>query len=111
MMVQHRCTRCKEDVGEYGIRHKYAQGLFCEKCLRALRGGLRIIPSGLFGFGDMLSFVGRTLRLLREFITRPFTHRITVKLEKEARRVDYNTMKVKARDILRDARIVSPQKR
>lgn len=109
-MVQHRCTRCKEDVGEFGIRHKYAQGLFCEKCLRALRGGFRIIPHGLFDFGGMFSFVSRALRRLVGYATKPFTHRITVKLEKEARRVDYNTMKVKARDILRDARTINPQK-
>ncbi len=109
-MAQHRCTRCKEDVGEYGTRHKFAQGLFCEKCLRALRGGFRIIPSGWLGFGDIFSFVSRTLRRFGEWATRPFTHTISVKLEKEARRVDYQTMKVKARDILRDARTVSPQK-
>jgi len=110
-MVQHRCTRCKEDVGEYGTRHKFAQGLFCEKCLRALRGGFRLIPSGWIGFGDMFSFVGKALRWLVSRATRPFTHTLTVKLENEARKVDYHTMKVKARDILRDARIVSPQKR
>ena len=106
-MVQHRCTRCKEDVGEYGIRHKYAQGLFCEKCLRELHGGF----VGGFSFGDIFGFVGDVWRRIAEFVTKPFTHRKTVKLEKEATRVTYNAMKVKARDILRDARIVSPQKR
>lgn len=104
-MVQHRCTRCKEDVGEHGTRHKYAQGLFCEKCLRELRGGIRVNLGGWFGFA------GRIWRSVAEWVSRPFTHRLTVKLEKEARKTDYNVMKVKARDILRDARIVSPQKR
>jgi len=104
-MTHHRCTRCKEDVGEYGIRHKYAQGLFCEKCLHELRPGVHVSFGGWFGFASKI------WRGIVEFVTKPFTHRITVKLEKEARRVDYNTMKVKARDILRDARIVSPQKR
>lgn len=103
-MVHHRCTRCKEDVGEYGTRHKYAQGLFCEKCLRALRGGFTTNIGGWFGFA------GRIWHRLVEFVTKPFTHRITVKLEKEATRVTYNVMKARARSIPHNPQGGVPQK-
>ena len=105
-MVRHRCTRCKEDVGEHGIRHKYASGLFCEKCLRELRGG---VVAG-FSFGDIWGFVSRTWRRIVDFITKPYTHTSRIKLENKARKVAFNTIKAKARDIPPDARTLGPQK-
>lgn len=47
-MANRRCTGCKQDVGRYGIRHKYAGGVFCEQCMRSfgiLHGWVR----GFFG--------------------------------------------------------------
>lgn len=47
-MANRRCTGCKEDVGRYGIRHKYAGGVFCEPCMR-LFGMLHGLIRGFFG--------------------------------------------------------------
>ncbi len=104
-MVQHRCTRCKGDVGEYGTRHKYAGGLFCEPCIRALHQGSRIAGGGFFG---ILSFVYDALKLIHRVIFRPKTKTVPFNVKS---RVAYNVMKASARDIPRDARIAVPQKR
>ncbi len=38
-MSQHRCSRCKEDQGEYGTRHKYHSGLLCDHCKMMVSSG------------------------------------------------------------------------
>ena len=96
-MVRHRCTRCKEDVGENGIRHKYAGGLFCEPCMRAV------------GAWQGRGFWGRLWDSFRNFVAAPFLPKPLVK--ESATKVAYSVMKAKARDIPRDARTVNPQKR
>ena len=105
-MVRHRCTRCKEDVGEYGIRHKYAGGLFCEPCLRELRQGRRIVSTGGF-FGG---FFSRLWSRLTGLLSIPFRPRAKTVSFDAATKVAYKTMKAKARDIPPDPRGASPQK-
>ena len=46
-MAHHRCTRCKQ---ESYPRHKYQGGVYCDGCIREIRGG--VAPSrGLSWFG------------------------------------------------------------
>ena len=105
-MTRHRCTRCKEDVGEFGIRHKHAQGLFCEPCLRELRyKGGTVTRGGFFGF------IGSFWDSIKVFIGRTFQHRTVVKLEEQVIKTAFHTMKARAREIPRDARTLNPQKR
>jgi len=47
-MAHRRCTGCKEEQGRYGIRHKYAGGVFCVPCMRSL-GILHGLIRGFFG--------------------------------------------------------------
>jgi len=98
-MVRHRCTRCKEDVEKYGIRHKYAGGLFCEDCLRIL--GVR--GSIIRGFWE------RLWERIKEFVAVPFKPKPVTK--DTATRVAYSVMKSKAMGIPPDARTINPQKR
>ncbi len=105
-MAQHRCTRCKQDVGQYGIRHKYVGGLFCESCLRELRQGSRVIRNeGFFGF---VSSIWDTLKRIHQVVFRPKTKTVSFS---ETSRVAYKTMNLKARNIPHDARATVPQKR
>ena len=105
-MVRHRCTRCKEDVGQYGIRHKYAGGLFCEDCLRELgRSPRRGFLSGVFGFfRDIWDFVTDIARS-------PFQLRQERKLTSNRMKVQANVMKMKALNIPPNPSSGSPQKR
>lgn len=107
-MVQHRCTRCKEDVGEFGTRHKYAQGLFCEPCLKALRvrGGIVRKGGGFLG-----GFWSRLWDIVADLVTAPFKSELATKSRDRTMRVAYNVIKNKARDIPADARTMGPQKR
>lgn len=106
-MVRHRCTGCKEDVGELGIRHKYAGGLFCEPCLRELgvRGG-RVVVHGFWGglfdlFRDIISGAVAVFSSVRPRL-----------VEKDrAVKVAYSVMKNKARDMPPNACGTSPQMR
>ena len=98
-MVQHRCSRCKEDVGEGGIRHKYAGGLICEPCMRSLGmlgGGVRSFWSGLWSsFWDLV-----TDAVFGVF--HPRTRRVA--FDKEVR-VAYSVQKDRVRDMPPDASI------
>ena len=48
-MAHHRCTRCKE---ESNPRHKYYGGVYCNSCIREIKGYRR----GLGGFfSDLFS--------------------------------------------------------
>ncbi len=103
-MVQHRCSRCKEDVGEDGIRHKYAQGLLCEPCLESLRvrGGIVHTIGG---------FWSRLWDIVTDLVTTLFKPKAETKSRDSAIKVAYSVMKNKARDIPVDARTMTPQKR
>ncbi len=101
-MTHHRCSRCKEDVGEFGIRHKYASGLFCEPCLRELRV-LGYSKGGFWGFfKDLVSWVAQPITAI--FKPKP------AKVER-ARQVAYKVMQSKALNIPPDGQSMSPQKR
>ena len=54
-MVRHRCTRCKKDVGQYGTRHKWKGGVYCDRCLMVITG-VRVGGGGLGGFFSGLLF-------------------------------------------------------
>lgn len=102
-MAHHRCTRCKEEVG---IRHKFAQGLFCEDCLRELGlGPRRGVLSGVFGFfRDIWDFVTDIARS-------PFQLRQERKITVSRMKVQANVMKMKALNIPPNPTSGSPQKR
>lgn len=95
-MAHHRCTRCKEEVG---IRHKYAGGLFCEPCMRAV------------GAWHGRGFWGRLWDRFTDLISAPFKPKMTSVAQDKAIKVAYNVMKAKARDIPPDFATGSPQKR
>jgi len=96
-MAHHRCTRCKEEVG---IRHKYAGGLFCEPCMRAV---------GAMSGRGIRGFFSDIWRRVRSFVSAPFKPKPPVK--DVAVKVAYSVMKARTRDILPDARTMNPQKR
>lgn len=93
-MAHHRCTRCKQ---ESVIRHKHAGGLFCEPCMRAV------------GAWQGRGFWGRLWDRFTDLVVAPFKPKPLVK--ESATKVTYSVMKAKARNIPRDARTISPQKR
>lgn len=101
-MTQHRCSRCKDDVGEFGIRHKYASGLFCEPCLREL---------GVHGYGARSFWSGLWDAVV--YAVKPITAIFKPKPARveRVRRVAYNVMKSKALNIPPDGQSMSPQKR
>ena len=107
-MATHKCTRCKEDVGEFGIRHKYAQGLFCEKCLRELRGG---VSGGILG--GLWYGMRRMITELVDWITAPFTrtHKVALRDKETGVKVAYSVAMNRARNIPIDAVTGNPQKR
>jgi len=101
-MVRHRCSRCKEDVGEDGIRHKYGGGLFCEPCLRSLvyTPGRHVAARGFFwSIWDKIARAARS-------VFKP-----TAVAENRAVKVAYSIIENKARIIPRNAQALSPQKR
>lgn len=101
------CTGCKQDVGRHGIRHKYAGGVFCVRCLRGLgvgprRGGFF---SGLFGFfHDVWDFV-------TDIVQSPFQLKQQRKMTSDKMKVQATVMKAKAMNIPPNPMSGSPQKR
>ena len=66
-MAHKRCTGCKEEVGEFGIRHKYHGGLFCERCMRSFCGVVRAKTTGR----HILSNIWTTLKSLWHHVFDP----------------------------------------
>lgn len=96
-----RCTGCKQDVGEYGIRHKYAGGVFCEDCMRSLgihRGGIQ-------------GFWGRAWNWIADLATSIFRPETPSRIEKRRReekiQVHAQVMKARALRIPTDPQSVS----
>lgn len=91
-MTHHRCTGCKQ---ESNPRHKWMGGVYCDTCIRGIRGYRPdSVRRGLFaGIWDMVT----------GFIDRVFYHKHTVKLEaREVEKKIHTQMKVmqaRARDI------------
>lgn len=104
-MVTHKCTRCKVDQGPNGIRHKAYGGLFCDKCLTDLRGGIRVRIPGL-------GFFGRLWHTMADWVKAPFTHTYQESLTYKAAavKVAYGAAIDKARSIPGNAQAGVPQK-
>ncbi len=110
-MNHHRCTGCKEESYPRHKRgHSGVFGVYCERCLRWVRGG----GVGLAGGGWLGSLWGGFLRLVG-YVTAPFRGERTQKqLFRERERADYARMKameVRARRIPMNQGSLAPQKR
>ena len=103
-MAHHRCTRCKQEKEK---RHKAYQGLFCEDCLREIRGLGRVHRR--FSFLDDIWF---SIRALVNLVTAPFRPKGQKQLaQRQEVKVAYNTMKAKALKIPMNPGAMLPQKR
>lgn len=100
-MTHHRCTRCKQEVG---IRHKFASGLFCEDCMRELRG----VNVRLRGFWGNIWYA---VRAVVSMVVSPFKPKPKLEKKAVAAKVAYNTMRAKALKIPMNPAAMSPQKR
>ena len=103
-MVHKRCTGCKEEVGRFGIRHKYAGGVFCEQCMRTM--GLR--------HGRIRGFWGRLWDRIVDYTHSIFRPEAPERLERKRReakiQAHYQAMKVRALSIPPNPQGGSPQK-
>ncbi|KKN03719.1 hypothetical protein LCGC14_1104780 [marine sediment metagenome] len=108
-MAHHRCTRCKQEAD---IRHKAYQGLFCEDCLREIRG-MGSMGRRRISFGSLWDNIWYSIRALANMITAPFKLKIQKRDEQRQRQVKvaYSTMKAKALKIPMNPNALSPQKR
>lgn len=68
-MVRHRCSKCKE---ESYPRHKYHGGVFCDSCIRIIRG---FRPDSA-----RRGFFGSIWDMITSLIDKVIHHRHTVKL-------------------------------
>ena len=104
-MAHKRCTGCKEEVGRFGIRHKYAGGVFCEQCMRAMG----------IGRGRVRGFFGRLWGRIVDFTSSIFRPESLKRLERKRReakiQAHYQAMKVRALSIPPNPASGAPQKR
>lgn len=104
-MAHKRCTGCKEEVGRFGIRHKYAGGVFCEQCMRSM--GIRR--------GRTRGFFGTLWDKIVDFTSSIFRPEAPARLERKRReakiQAHYQAMKFRALSIPPDAASGAPQKR
>ena len=100
-MNHHRCTGCKQ---EKDVRHKAYGGVFCEDCLRELRG-LNV------GHRSFLGDIWYSIRALVNLVTAPFRPKLKPEKKAVAAKVAYNTMKAKALKIPMNPATMLPQKR
>ena len=104
-MAHKRCTGCKEEVGRFGIRHKYAGGVFCEQCMRAM--GIRR--------GRVRGFWGRIWDWATDLASSIFHPEAPERLERKRReakiQAHYQAMKVRALSIPPNPASGAPQKR
>lgn len=106
-MAHHRCTRCKE---ESYPRHKYCGGVFCDGCIRIIRGFRPdSVRRGFFGrlshiWDKITSFVDRTIH---------HRHIVRLNIREDSRRVytQLKVMEVRARSIPPNPATTVPQKR
>ena len=100
-MAHHRCTRCKQ---ESYPRHKYQGGVYCDECIRIVRGsGYRVRVQSWLGYvwGKVTGFFGRVLH--------PGTRRIDMDIER-ASHARLKAMEARARDIPSDPQGGTPGK-
>ena len=100
-MTHHRCSRCKE---ESYPRHKWQDGIFCDACVKVVRG--RTTRRGLFrGLWDKM------VDWLRKVVLRQPITKQTIKAQERAIYSKQKTMEAKARKIPVNRAQMSPQKR
>jgi len=107
-MVHHRCTRCKQ---ESYPRHKWHGGVFCDDCIRWIRGfrpHMAVQHSWLrrlwARIADFASVVVQQKRVKRVSL-------IQAKVENRARQSQYKAVQSRARDIPASAQSALPQNR
>ena len=89
-MAHHRCTRCKQ---ESSPRHKWMGGVFCDSCIREIRGYRP--HSGRSWLGSLWDRIVDFTAL----IFRPSLPTHQSKAEAGAVRVQFKTMEARARSI------------
>ena len=104
-MSHHRCTRCKQEAD---VRYKWHGGVYCESCIRWIRGGMGFTSSpGGSWFGSLwervLAFVSR--------IFHPRTRRVALESEQKADVSRMRAAEIKAKSIPRNPLTLDPQKR
>ena len=100
-MNHHRCSHCKE---ESYPRHKWKNGIFCDGCIKIVRG--RTTRRGLFrGLWE------RMVDWLRKVVIRQPITKQNVKARERAIYAKQKTMEARARNIPRDTTQLNPQKR
>jgi hypothetical protein len=88
--MHHRCTRCKE---ESEVRHKWHGGVYCDSCMKEIRGFRPRSRRGLFGwFRDIVIRV-------RDRIFRPGTKKVELSPVKTVMRV--NTSRISRKEMPR----------
>ena len=105
-MAHHRCTRCKQ---ESDIRHKHVGGVYCDSCLRWIRG---FRPhTGTSWLGSVFSSIWD---MVTDFATSIFRHKTIKRVRILAEKADYSRQKAAiatmARSIPYNPEGVVPQK-
>lgn len=102
-MAHHRCTACKQ---ESYPRHKWYGGVYCDDCIRAIRGKY---------YGVKRGFFGRIWDSITDFVTRLFKPSEDWKKDRQREQRQVITrmkaMESKARRVSLDPQTLNPQKR
>jgi len=102
-MAHHRCTRCKQ---ESYPRHKYQGGVYCDGCIRIVRGGFGSFP----GFTWLGSIWGKVTGFFGSIF---YPGSSPKRLERDRERASYarlKAMEARARDIPLDLQGGTPGK-
>lgn len=105
-MAHHRCTRCKQ---ESDIRHKHLGGVYCDACIRWIRGG-RYGGPGRSWLGSVFGSIWDMITdLATSVFTRKTIKRVSIAKER-ASHAQLKAMQAKARDIPFNPAAGVPQK-
>ena len=105
-MQHRRCTRCKQEVGQYGVRHKWMGGVYCEQCIKIARG----FGSGRRNwFGRAFNWVSRIVK--RVLHVKTPAQKKAIKTEEKASYKRMKDTQMKARSIPHDPTKDAPQKK
>ena len=103
-MTHHRCTGCK---GESYPRHKYKGGVFCDSCIRWIRGFRPHTSSGR-------SWLGALWDRIVDFATSVFQGKKVKRVSLSEEKAAYSrskAMATRARSVPMNPAIQQPQKR
>ncbi|MBA7610202.1 hypothetical protein ES703_17408 [subsurface metagenome] len=107
-MAHHRCTRCKQ---ESDIRHKHLGGVYCDSCIRWIKGFRPHAGTGWLGSirDRVTDFWGMITDFATSVFTRKTIKRVSIERER-ASHAQLKAMQAKARDIPFNPAAGVPQK-